>query len=474
MRVLKRIFQVLLFLLIAILLFIVVVFEVDAFKTNYLKRNVEIVDSYVIENVNLVPMTSDAVLYHQKIWIEKGRIKAYGDALESEGLKVIDGQNQYVMPGLVDMHVHLWDKYELGLYLANGVTAIRNVWGMPMHLRWKRAIARGEMNAPMFFTSGPKLTGPEFIGDDNLQLFSAEEGIEKVKRYKKKGYDFIKTYYGLTEDIYDAIMKQAIASDMDIIAHPSQKVPYAYHYKAPIVTIEHAEDIVQQPLQYKLDTAQLRQVVSSFSKAEHTSFCPTLIAYYNIYKMLEHPDILESDRVEYMNPAIQILDSKPEFERWEYAQFKDSTLAGNILKQHNFQMFAINQLNNAGVNIVCGTDAGIGVTAPGFSIHEELKWYKKAGLSNYDVLRTATINVSKTHKVMQNMGSIEPGKLANLILLKENPLEKLDALENPQLVIVGGKVTNRDTLDLYLSKAKNRPNLLGTVFRYLENMLVEN
>ena len=215
------------------------------------------------------------------------------------------------------MHVHLWDKYELGLYLANGITAVRNVWGMPMHMRIKNAVNKNNNFISIVFTTGAKLTGPEYIGDDNLQLFTPEEGREKVRRYRKKGYDFIKTYNGLPHDIFDAVVDEAGICGMDIVAHPSGKVPYAYHFKPGIVSVEHAEDIVQQPLEYKLDTAKLDEVVSLIFRIAETPFCPTLIAFYNIYNMLQDSTILSNDDVQYMNPAIQKLDSKVQFERWK-------------------------------------------------------------------------------------------------------------------------------------------------------------
>lgn len=115
--------------------------------------------------------------------------------------------------------------------------------------------------------------------------------------------------------------------------------------------------------------------------------------------MLEEGEtILKSDPVHYVNPLIQQVDSKAQFNRWANENENNSSISQLIFKQHQFYLYIIKKMNEEGVNIICGTDAGIGITVPGFVIHQELALYKEAGLSNYEVLKTATMNPSKTHK----------------------------------------------------------------------------
>ncbi len=130
-------------------------------------------------------------------------------------------------------------------------------------------------------------------------------------------------------------------------------------------------------------------------------------------------------------------------------------------------------MNEAGVNIVCGTDAGIGITAPGYSIHQELGLYKEAGLSNYDVLKTATINPTKTHKELEQIGSIEEGKLANFILTSKNPLEDLSVLNNPEWVMIKGRKIDKMLLNEFTENAQDRNNLVVTGLRYAEYLFIE-
>ena len=476
MKIIKRILKIV-FALIGLLVLIgIITLWIDSSGTNYLdiNKNESISNnSYLIKNVNVIPMNQDTVLVNKMVYIKEGIINKIADTIEVNGIQIFDGEDKYLTPGLIDMHVHVWDRYELGLYLSNGVTAVRNLWGMPMHLRIKEDVMEENIFSPSFFTTGPKLTGSEFIGDDNLNLSNPSEAKDKVISYKDRGYDFIKTYYGLDKEIFDAVIEQAKISEIDIVAHPSQKVSFSYHLNFQIKTIEHAEEIVQQPLQFDLDTIKLQPIIDSISQSKHTNYSPTITVFNNIYQMTMDDYILESESLKYMNPLIKKTDSKEQFERWFNAKKEDPTTVDRIKKQHDFHMTIVKKLHEAGVTIICGTDGGIGVTLPGFSIHQELNFYKEAGLSNYEVLKTATVNASQTHSMMNQLGTIEEGKIANLLLVDENPLVELSTLRNPTYVFVKGRKLNRETLDSFNEKAKNRKNLIATALRYLENLIIE-
>ena len=475
MKIVKRILKFIVIITGILLISIIIMLLLDIQSTNYLKVKNKSADnnSFLITNTNIIPMNQDTLLVSKMVYIKDGIIQKIADSIEIDGVEILDAKNKYLTPGLIDMHVHVWDRYELGLYLSNGITAVRNLWGMPMHLRLKEDVNNDEIISPIFFTAGPKLTGPEFIGDDNLNLTNPREAKEKVISYKDRGYDLIKTYYGLDKEIFDAVIEQAKISEIDIVAHPSQKVPFSYHLNTQIKSIEHAEEIVQQPLQFDLDTIKLQPIIDSISQSKHTSYTPTITGFNNIYQMMIDDSILDSASLGYMNPLIKKVDSKNQFDRWFNAKQKDSTVVSRIKNQHNFHLKIVKKLHEAGTIIICGTDAGIGVTVPGFSIHQELAFYKEAGLSNYEVLKTATVNASKTHSIMNNMGTIEVDKVANLILIDNNPLLDLSALQNPSTVFIKGRKLNRDSLDNFEKQARNRKNLIASAVRYLENLIFE-
>lgn len=474
-RFLKWILVSVFTLALALMITIAGAFWLDDQNTKYLAPSAlaDTTTSGIIINAHVVPMWADTVIENTRIEIKNGIITAIGADLDTTNQRVIDAQFSYVMPGLVDMHVHVWDAYELGLYLANGITTVRNVWGMPMHLRMKKALAKGNWVGPDFFTSGPKLTGPDYLGDDNLQLQDADEAKAKIADYKARGYDFIKTYNGLTPALFQAIVAECKAQNFEIAAHPTDLQPYENHFVFPVKTIEHTEDIVQQPLHYELDTTLLQAVAQVYGQNKNVAHCPTLVVYHNIYKMLQNAQMLDAEALQYMNPLIKRVDATAQFERWHATQAADSSVAARILAQHNFQLWAVKTLSDSGAVLVCGTDAGIGITLPGYSLHRELLFYAEAGLTNFQVLQTATANVAQTHHFLSDIGTIAVGKKANLLFVEANPLQNLAALQNPVRVLVGGLNVPAEQLTTYAEKAKNRSNSLVTLLRYLEFFWVE-
>ncbi|WP_282122528.1 amidohydrolase family protein [Algibacter mikhailovii] len=476
MKILKKILKFILALIGLICIAVLIILWVDALGTDYLnitKNDPTANNSYVITNANIIPMNQDTVLVNKMVYIKDGIINNIADTMAVKGVEVFDAKHKFLTPGLIDMHVHVWDRYELGLYLSNGVTTVRNLWGMPMHLRIKEEVINEQIFSPTFITTGPKLTGTAFIGDDNVNLTNVAEAKEKIIGYKNRGYDLIKTYYGLDKDLFDAVIEQAKISEMDIVAHPSQKVPFSYHLNPQIKSIEHAEEIVQQPLKFDLDTTKLQTIINAISKSKHTRYSPTLTVFNNIYQMMLNDSILESESMGYMNPLIKKVDSNKQFDRWFNAKQNDTAVVGNIKNQHDFHSIIVQKLHEAGVDIICGTDAGIGITLPGFAIHNELNFYKEAGLSNYEVLKTATVNASKTHEIMTAMGTIEPGKIANLLVVEKNPLLNLATLKKPIYVFINGRKLYRKTLDGFNEKAIQRQNLMATAIRYLEHLIIE-
>lgn len=476
MKIVKYLLKVTLIVIGTLTFTIIILFWVDSQKTSYLninKNTSSAKNSYLITNANIIPMTNDTILTNKMVYIKDGIIEKIADVIRVDSVPIFDAQNKYLTPGLIDMHVHVWDTYELGLYLSNGVTAIRNLWGMPMHLRMKDEVIQENIYSPLFFTAGPKLTGSEFISSDNLNINSPCKAKEKIISYKKRGYDFIKTYAGLEKEIFDTIIQQASISKIDIVSHPSEKVPFSYHLHPQIKSIEHAEEIVQKALKFNLDTLKLQSIIETIALANHANYSPTIIVFNNIYQMMMNDSVLYSNNIKYMNPLIRKVDSKKQFERWYAAKQKNSDVINQIKKQHDFHITIVKKLQKAGINIICGTDAGIGVTLPGFSIHQELAFYKEAGLSNYEVLKTATVNASKVHTIMNSLGTIKKGRIANLLVLDKNPLLDLSTLKKPASVFIKGRKLTRETLDQFNEHAHNRKNLFVSAFRYVENLLFE-
>lgn len=476
---LRKITKILLYILMTVLLILILgvglVLLINDSGTSYLET-----DNFknsrekpiLIRNIHLVPMTSDTIVRNTSVLIKNGRIDQIGNNIENGEALIIEGDDKYLFPGLIDMHVHLWDRQELGLYLANGVTTIRNLWGIPLHLRIKAEIENDEIIGPAFYSSSPKLTGPDDMGDDKIQIQSVEQAKMLVQNYHERGYDYIKTYAGITEPLFDAIVEEAANKGMKVVSHPSFKMTYSKNFINEVATIEHAEDIVQQPLGYQLDSVKLDSLVHLMAAAK-VNFSPTLTGFYKIYEMLTNEDILSSEDLSYVNPLLRSVDSEGQVARWQGEKAAHPEVVDRILTQHKFHLYILKQLHDAGVNIVCSTDAGISMSPAGSVIHEELQMYAEAGLSNYEVLKTATINPRKAHKEYVDIGSIESGNWANLILIDQNPMENIEALENPEMVFVRGTVLYQDDLNNFKEQASNRKTLFASAIYFAENLWIE-
>lgn len=473
MKYFKLFIKAIFSLVVVFVITILITFGIDSNQTNYLDLNPsELANetSVLIKNVHVIPMTKDTVLRNKSVLIKNGEIIRIDSIIPEIDVKVINAKGKYLSPGLIDVHVHVWDKQEFGLYLANGVTAVRNAWGMPFHLRFKEKINNNELLAPIFITTTPKLTGAKNATIDQLGIKDEKHAHDLIQNYHEDGYDLIKTYAGMPENIFDVIIEESEKNDMPIVAHPSFEVPYEYHFKKAIQSVEHTEDIVQNALQYKLDSVALQKVVNYYvdAKMAHT---PTLTIYQNIIDIIEQKDSIKTiGGGNYMNPTLMSLGSSDSFKRWTSEQFYNPETLDKIKKQHLFHLYIVKQLHDAGVKLLCGTDAGIVFNQPGFAIHEELAYYIEAGLTPYEALKTATINPSTEIDLFYNLGTIESGKMANLILSDNNPLDDISTLSNPNAVFIKGRYLQKQELKEFEEKAKNRNTGLATLFRFIESL----
>ena len=166
----------------------------------------------VFKNVNVIPMNTETVLENYNVIIKDGKIVKLGKAWKTRVPKnatVIDGKGKYLTPGLFDMHVHIWLDDELELYLANGVTGVRDMFGNFGRLSLKKKIEEGHILGPRLYVASPILDGEPPYWEGSTVITSPQDGEGYVKTYKGMGYDFIKIYEGLTNYVYAAIIEAA-------------------------------------------------------------------------------------------------------------------------------------------------------------------------------------------------------------------------------------------------------------------------
>src|SRR5262245_56672488 len=179
-------------------------------------------DALVIEQVSVIPMDRAEVLPDQTVVVRGGVIAQVGPAgaatLPSDS-RHIDGRGRFLMPGLADMHVHVWDENDLYLFVANGVTTVRNMFGAPLHLDWRARIERGELVGPRIYTAGPIIDGKPAVWPGSVELDDPEEAAGVVEEQKAAGYDFLKPYARLTPECYAALVAAGEEQGMLLMGH---------------------------------------------------------------------------------------------------------------------------------------------------------------------------------------------------------------------------------------------------------------
>jgi cytosine/adenosine deaminase-related metal-dependent hydrolase len=193
--------------------------------------------TFAITDVTVVPMTRDTVIRDATVLVRDGRIAGVGTTRNVQvpsGARRIDGRGKYVIPGLADMHTHLYSdgdtpdslaKYELGVMVANGVTATRFMIGTPEHFALRREVGAGRMVGPQLWLASPQFTGKE---DLNSRVVTTPEDARKaVKEMADLGYDFVKLTLFITPQVYDAIVGEAKRQGIRVVGHVDPEVGVA-------------------------------------------------------------------------------------------------------------------------------------------------------------------------------------------------------------------------------------------------------
>lgn len=200
----------------------------------------------LFENVTVVPMDQDRVLERRSVLVEAGRISAIGPAGSlpfPQGARRIDGTGKFLMPGLADMHVHLYDTDGFLSYLAYGVTTVANLDGNPRVLERRDAVNSGRLLGPTVYTTGPSLDGVPAGNELFVSLANPSDARAEVTRQHRAGYDMLKVYSGLGADEYDAVIDQARNEHMPVIGHVPLDVGADRTLHGPQANIAHMEEV---------------------------------------------------------------------------------------------------------------------------------------------------------------------------------------------------------------------------------------
>jgi imidazolonepropionase-like amidohydrolase len=363
-----------------------------------------------IVDVRILPMDGSDPRDHQAVLIEGGRIAWVGPADELEapsGALVIDGRGRTLMPGLVDMHVHL-DRDDLPAYLAHGVTTVRNMWGFPDVWAMRREIEAGSLRGPAIYTVSPGLDGTPPKWPLTQIVMDPATADSVVGAQWEAGYRTLKVYQDLRPEAYDSIVSAARRRGMDFVGHVPHRVGLSHALATGQRSVEHlsgfAEELSQTGGRGPGAWVRIRpeEIAALAGEAREAGawVCPTLAIFSRMARDLP-PGDREASRAN-RRQVVRVLHAE-------------------------------------GVELLLGSDAGIGVVDPGTSLIDEIQEFAAAGIPPITALRMATDGAARFLGAAGEFGVVAAGARADLLLLEGDPGQDLAALSSPAGVMARGR-----------------------------------
>lgn len=393
--------------------------------------------------------------------------------------QVVDARGQFMIPGLWDMHTHAFMRKDkilplltLYLYVAHGLTGIRDMgdsgvkddfgdYPYAQDFEWRQAIAAGAVLGPRLNLAGVIVDGPKSPRAGWASIHNEAEARELVISLKKLGADLIKPYNLLPRDAYFALADEAKKQGMMLGGHTPLAVTAAEASDAGQRTIEHLTGVLLaasskqdefmkaiiagQPaptLKSLLDSYSEEKAKSLFARfvKNQTYHVPTLVRWRDLLP-LSHPQIAK-----YMTPALRA-DYAPSLKQTA------ATIESRKLSAESDQRL-VREMHRSGVKMLAGTDTRVF----GYDLHDELAELVKAGLSPMEALQTATKNVAEYLGALPSIGTVEKGKVADLVVLTANPLDAIGNTKKIHAVVVNGRLLDRAALDRLLLQIETAAN----------------
>jgi imidazolonepropionase-like amidohydrolase len=437
-------------------------------------------DTFVITDVNVVDVRTGQILPDQVVIIEKNHIREIGPQKSTRyprNAASTNAHGAYLIPGLWDMHVHLvfgeWfpnaQEISLPLFVANGITGVRDMGSeLAIVQKWRDDIENGQLLGPRIFTSGPMLDGPKPRFPSSIAIATPEDGRKAVDNLKQSGADFIKLQSLIPRDAVFAIADEAKKQEIPFEGHVPDSVRASEMSAAGMHSFEHLIGIFEGSSSLedeflKGDKTETRFLASydptrAAALAEllaknQTWQCPTLV-WERGGNLLDATDFAKDPRAKYV-PAYW------KDKTWNHftEEIKVGFNTDDLATREKFvakELEVVQLLHKAGVPFLAGTDTPPGVYIfPGFSLHEEMQRFVAAGFTPLEALQTATLNPARFFQIEDKFGTIEKGKIADLVLIDGNPLEDIRNTQKIAAVILNGRYISRAELQKMLQKVED-------------------
>jgi imidazolonepropionase-like amidohydrolase len=430
----------------------------------------------VLNNVNVVDVRTGTVQQDQTVILDKNKIASVGpskSAKYSRRAATVNCRGMFLIPGLWDMHVHLmfgdWfpgsREINLPLLIANGVTGVRDMGSeLDIIQNWRNEIEAGRQVGPRIFTSGPMLDGPKPRFPSSIAITTPEDGRRAVDDLQRRGADFIKFQSLIPRDAVFAIAEEAKKQQIPFVGHVPDAVRASEMSNAGQKSFEHLIGILEgssaKEDEFLKGNKTVTQLLAGYDPAHmpalaallaknQTWQCPTLV-WERGGNLLDQTNFAADTRAKYAPNSWKSGAWKRFTEEIKQGYTTDTLETRKKFLQTELDV--VQQLHKAGVPFLAGTDTPPGVYVfPGFSLHEELQRFVDAGFTPLEALQTATLNPARFFGMESQLGAVEAGKLADLVLLSANPLENIANTQKIVAVVANGQYFYRGQLDKLLA-----------------------
>ncbi|HWN08688.1 MAG TPA: amidohydrolase family protein [Pyrinomonadaceae bacterium] len=398
-----------------------------------------------ITHVAVVDVARGVVKRDMTLLIAGERIAAVGKSRTvkiPKSVRVINAAGKFLIPGLWDMHAHIGDEdfdraAHLRLFIVNGVTGIRIMNGRPAHHGWRREIEGATLLGPRIVIASQIIDGTGSFVADVLKVHDEEQARIAVREARKQGADFVKVHDNLQRDMYFAVVAEAKRLGLTFAGHVPFSVTAKEAAEAGQKSIEHFTGLTEA----ETDTAQADDLIRIFRK-NHTWICPTLIMRNN-YAILDDGGLANDPRLRYMKPSWK--------KSWQYMTNESKNVPAKewVRRKETVRReeALVGRFQKARVGILAGTDDGNPYVMPGFSLHDELVLLVESGLTPLQALQSATRSPARFFNQLDSLGTISPGRFADLVLLNANPLVDIRNTTRINAVVVNGRFLERRDLD---------------------------